>query len=386
MEMEEVIEYIIPLLEGKATPEQAQKVGCWLEESEENRCKYRAIVELYYKLNYAESWNKIDVDKAVRRIRKHISLKNRTIARMYYLSGMVALLAICFGVHLFLQTGKKTAYTPLAVVEEVKSGEMRATLTLANGEKVGLNSGNKVNVDLGFARAVEDSLNGLIYRFKDSVTAPRDFHTLTVPRAGEYIMVLSDGSRVWLNSETEIKYPVNFDKDKREVFLTGEAYFEITRDTRRPFIVVTPQTRTMVLGTSFNVMAYKGESHTEITLVSGAVSVMAGKQQCQIAPGQQVAVNNGSLEMNSRHVNHLFYTSWKDGLFDFDGMTLSELCVKLGRWYDVDFFFVNQAAAEKQFTGAVKRNGSLQFVLDFIKKTSGVYFQIRGKTVMVYDN
>ncbi len=271
----------------------------------------------------------------------------------------------------------------MAAVEEVKAGGRKALLTLADGKTVELHTGEKVNVDLGFAQAVEDSVGGLAYRFCEETPVPLEYHTLTVPRAGEYIMTLSDGSRVWLNAESELRYPVNFETGKREVFLSGEAYFEVVKETERPFIVTTPTTRTTVLGTSFNVMAYPQDFQTEITLVSGAVAVKAGQKECRIKPGQQVAVDHSSLEIKHRTVNVSFYTSWKNGLFDFDNMTLAELCVRLSRWYDVDFSFKDPETAGIRFTGAVKRNRDLQFMLDFIQKTSGVNFEIRGKTVIV---
>lgn len=381
MELEDLIQYLSLCLKGKATKEQQQEIMRWLAEDEEHRRTYQQACELFYKLNYASQWDKIDTRKAIKNTRKSLVRRPRW---GYRLAGIAALILICLGVTLFIKTGNQIIPEPLNVAEEVKSGEMKAMLTLANGQKVELNSGNKVEVDLGFGRAVEDSLSGLVYQLKDTVTVPREFHTLSVPRAGEYVMVLSDGSKVWLNSETELKFPVKFDTDKREVFLTGEAYFEVVKDPVRPFIVSTPQTQTTVLGTSFNVMAYQDEAHTEITLVTGAVRVNAGTKQCQIVPGQQVAVGSGSFEV--RQVNTAFYTSWKDGLFDFDNMTLNELCVKLSRWYDVEFFFMNQTVAEKRFTGAIKRSRSLQFMFDFIQKTSGVRFELKGKTVTVYNN
>lgn len=348
---------------------------------------YREVCEVYYRLNYAELWDKVDAGKALKDAQLTISRRADRTRWGYRLVGIAAAVLICFGGVQLIQVRQPVAPQPLAaVVEDVESGEMKAVLTLANGEKVQLNTENKDGVDLGFARAVEDSLSGLVYRFKDSVMAPREFHTLSVPRAGEYIMVLSDGSRVWLNSETELRFPVTFDADKREVFLTGEAYFEVVKDARRPFIVSTPQTKTTVLGTSFNVMAYVGENRTEITLVNGAVAVTAGDRNCRIVPGQQVAVDNESLEMVNRTVNVSTFTSWKDGIFEFDDMSLSDLSVKLSRWYDVDFFFVNREAAMKRFTGAIKRNRNLQFMLDFIRKTSGVRFEMKGKTVTVYNN
>lgn len=160
-------------------------------------------------------------------------------------------------------------------------------------------------------------------------------------------MTLSDGTKVWINAESEIKYPVVFGPDKREVFITGEAFFEVVKDSLRPFIVHTPNAQTTVLGTSFNVMAYPDERHTEITLLKGAVVVEAAGRNQYIKPGQQVQVDNVSKEMNCREVNAGRYASWKDGLFDFEGMKLEDLAVELSRWYDVDFFLSMQLAGRK---------------------------------------
>ncbi len=386
MEKQDLITFLICSHQGKVSPELEGEIRRWLDENEAHRQVFREICEQYYKLNYVAVWEKIDDEKAFEVSRQKVNRSYRLRWQRRILSGIAALVMIGLGCLCLLKQPFGELPLTVADSQETVAGTMKACLTLANGEKVVLNAGHKVNVDLGFAQAVEDSLCGLIYRFKDSVVAPQEFHTLSVPRAGEYLMVLADGSRVWLNSETQLKFPVTFDKDKREVFLNGEAYFEVVKDTERPFVVVTPQTKTTVLGTSFNIMAYREEQHTEITLVTGAVAVTAGKQNCRIIPGHQVSVDNESLELHDRLVNVSFYTSWKDGLFDFDDMSLEELATKLSRWYDVDFFFANREAAERRFTGAIKRNRSLQFMLDFIQKTSGVRFERKGKTVTVYNN
>ena len=386
MEKQDLITFLILSRWGKVNPEQETEIRRWLEEDEAHRQIFREICELYYKLNYAATWEKVDAGKAFEASRRKANRIHRLRWQRRILSGVAALMMIGLGCLWLQQQPFGELPQTMTESQDIGSGEMKACLTLASGEKVILNADNKMNVDLGFARAVQDSLCGLIYRFKDSVVAPREFHTLSVPRAGEYVMVLADGSRVWLNSETELKFPVTFDRDKREVFLSGEAYFEVVKDAGRPFVVVTPRTKTTVLGTSFNIMAYGEEQHTEITLVSGAVTVTAGKQNCRIVPGYQISVDNESLELQDRLVNVSFYTSWKDGLFDFDDMSLEELGTKLSRWYDVDFFFANREVAEKTFTGAIKRNRSLQFMLDFIQKTSGVRFERKEKTVTVYNN
>lgn len=385
MEKKEIEEYIFLLLRGKATAEQGEELRVWMMEEEEHRQLFEDVCRTWYQLKYSVSGRKIDtsaaLQRALRRTHRKVNLRKWGL----WSSGVAALIGICLGSWKIFQSDCPDTLPQELVVEDVQSGEKRAMLTLADGRQIPLASGQEVKVDLGFARAVEDSVAGLVYQFKDSVEIPVEYHTITVPRAGEYIMVLSDGSRVWLNAETEMKYPVSFDARKREIYIKGEAFFEVVKDVQRPFIVHTPYTQTTVLGTAFNVMAYEDVKSTEITLVSGKVAVGAGGKLCRIFPGQQVAVNNHSLQMESREVNVGFYTSWKNGLFDFEGMSLRELCLQLSRWYDVDFFFVDQTAENKRFTGAVKRNNSLRFMLEFVEKTSNVRFEVKGKTVSVYD-
>lgn len=383
MENLEIRQDIFRLLSGKATPEEEKRIRRWLEE-EGNKQIYEETCRTYYQLQYAAKWENVGDEKVLQNVQMQIDRKSNLRKWGYWISGIAALILLFVGGGIFLTHTEKTV--PVAeILHDVHFGEKKAMLTLPNGQKVELVTGNEVSVDLGFAQAVEDSVTGLRYQLKDSTVVSHELHTLSVPRAGEYIMVLSDGSRVWLNSETELKYPVFFDADKREIYVTGEAFFEVVKDPSRPFIVHTPHTQTTVLGTSFNVMAYQDVQQTEITLVTGKVKVDAGKESCQIVPGQQVAVDNRSLHIESKEVNVSFYTSWKEGLFDFDNMKLGDLCVQLSRWYDVDFFFVNSAAAERRFTGAIKRNNTLRFMLEFVEKTSSVRFEVNGKTVSVYN-
>lgn len=380
-------ELILKILRGKTTPEEEKKVKRWLDETEDNHLIYSEISKAYYRLSASRKWSEIDLDKA--KFRMAGKLGGRLVLRKwtFWLTGAAALVLLTLGGLWWLNREYAGEITLLAQDRPVvmKAGEKKAVLTLADGRKVELNAKNVI-VDLGGVKAEDDSVAGLVYRqLSDSVTVVTEYNTLTVPRAGEYMLTLSDGTRVWLNSETKLRYPVAFAKDSRTVYIEGEAYFDVVKDPQRPFIVCTAATQTVVHGTAFNVMAYRDEEETEITLVRGSVTVKAGEQSCRIIPGHQVQVDNASGQIQERQVNTAYYASWKEGVFDFEGMTLRELAVKLGRWYDVDFFFVNPSAEEKRFTGAIKRNNSLQFMLDFIRKTSGVNFSVKGKTVTVYN-
>ena len=382
---EEIISLIPLLLQGKATDEQERAVRCWLEENEGHLEIYRKYCAVYYRLYYAGEWKKIDVSRAIKQVKGQNDRKTIVFRKRKLLSGVAALFLICIGAYWLLHSDKQPEVCPQKVVEQINSGEKKAILTLADGKQVELVSGSAVDKDLGIVQVTGDSMAGLVYRAKDTIVKALEYHLLSVPRAGEYVMTLSDGTKVWINAESEIKYPVVFGPDKREVFITGEAFFEVVKDSLRPFIVHTPNAQTTVLGTSFNVMAYPDERHTEITLLKGAVVVEAAGRNQYIKPGQQVQVDNVSKEMNCREVNAGRYASWKDGLFDFEGMKLEDLAVELSRWDDVDFFFIHAASGQKKFTGAIKRNNSLQFMLDFIEKTSDVRFEVKENVVRVYN-
>lgn len=385
MDKKEIILIIPLLLRGKASKEQESMLVSWVRECEENRAIYREFCVTYYKLHYARQWSEVDVEKAISLARGKRKKRMVFLQRRLWLSGVAALVMVSLSIAFLNQKKESVPVAQQQVSGQIRSGERKAMLTLADGRQVELTADYKVELDLGGVRATEDSVAGLVYQLKDSAATTPEYHTLTIPRGGEYIMVLSDGTKVWLNSESEIRYPVVFGKGKREVFIIGEAFFEVVKDARHPFVVHTSCTQTTVLGTSFNVMAYRNEAQTEITLLKGAVEVQVGQQEQRIRPGQQIQVDNASKEMKCREVNASQYASWKEGIFDFEGMKLEELAAKLSRWYDVDFFFASQSAGGKRFTGAIKRNNSLQFMLDFIERASNVHFEVRGNVIRVYN-
>ena len=261
----------------------------------------------------------------------------------------------------------------------------KAELILSTGKRVVLGRKNTVIESENEMGIRNDSVTGLDYATAKMEGKEIMYNTMRIPVGGFYQLALSDGSKVWLNSMTELRFPVTFAGEERKVYLTGEAYFEVAKDAKKPFTVQFMSSSVTVLGTSFNVMAYPDERHTEITLLKGAVVVEAAGRNQYIKPGQQVQVDNVSKEMNCREVNAGRYASWKDGLFDFEGMKLEDLAVELSRWYDVDFFFIHAASGQKKFTGAIKRNNSLQFMLDFIEKTSDVRFEVKENVVRVYN-
>ncbi len=263
-------------------------------------------------------------------------------------------------------------------------GKPSAILTLSSGEKIQLGeSENKIIKEKNSTNINIDSTNSIKYDSKETQTEELVYNTVIVPKSGEYSLVLSDGSKVWLNSETTIKYPVKFIGKTREVFLSGEAYFDVQKDASRPFIVHNKRADVKVLGTSFNVMSYEDEEKAEITLVSGKVEVLKGKEAKRIMPGEQAKIGNEIEGIKVNKVDTRYYTSWREGVFYFDNANLYDLTRKLSRWYNVEFFFEDNSLKELRFSGAVTKYRSIDYLLDLIEKTNNVDFRIKGDAIWI---
>ena len=209
------------------------------------------------------------------------------------------------------------------------------------------------------------------------------YNTIRVPRGNEYHVVLSDNTEVWLNSESELRFPVNFVGGERRVFLKGEAFFAVERDTARPFFVEADEMRLEVLGTSFNVNAYRDNGNLLATLVEGKVRVtdtLSGRS-CVLSPGCQAEMGGGRLDTCRVRVEDV--VAWKEGRFLFREMPLARIAKELERWFDVEVLFADQSLREHPFTGVVKRYNTIEEVCALIEETTNFKFVIRDRTVTV---
>lgn len=241
-----------------------------------------------------------------------------------------------------------------------------ATLELPCGSKIALGGAAVISNEIFSA----DSTT-----LKYSETSPTQMHTVDVPRGGEYVVALSDGTRVMLGSDTRLRYPSHFEGDTRQVWLEGEAWFEVAHDATHKFIVHTPDVAIAVLGTHFNVSTYHA---TMATLVKGSIEVGG----VILHPGMQAVAKDGAVAV--RQVNTNNYTSWTTGTFEFENMQLGEICERLGRWYNVDFQFADPALAVRRFTGGTWKYVPLNDFLLNIERSSGeMSFELREEHVTV---
>lgn len=257
-------------------------------------------------------------------------------------------------------------------------------LTLGNGNKIELSDSKSVAGSNG--AAIAQVQNGTLAYNAQATTAEDKAkqNLLEVPRGRKYNLVLSDGTKVWLNAESSLSYPVGFSGNTREVTLTGEAYFEVTHDATKPFIVHTAETAVQVLGTSFDVSAYKTEA-TIATLVEGKVKVNAGKTEVILQPGEQSVKEKGSDVLNKRVVDTDEFVAWKNDRLLFKNASLLNITERLGRVYNYNFVFENEALKNAHCTISLVQTADISSILEHLAKARIINYSIKGNEVYMSE-
>ena len=326
--------------------------------------------------------NSFDRKKAYREFRKQIR-KPRNMSGRITLWGSIAAASIV--IFLGIWQGIKESSLPLEceAMNQIEPGRSMAVVTMAGGKRIRLERNSlQVREEDGTMLHVAEGKLTYSPTSEDTISL---LNTLNVPRGGEYNLILSDGTEVWLNAETEITFPVKFSGNFREIALKGEAYFEVRSDSLHPFIVKTSKGKIRVLGTSFNVRDYGNENETVTTLVSGKVlysSKITNEEKLTLLPGFQV-VDRGEGQPELRKVDLLFYTGWRDGKYVFEDTSLEDIMNTLERWYDIEVFYVTLEVKKLRFTGDLERYKSISIFLNLIETGGDVKFNVKGKKVWI---
>ena len=305
----------------------------------------------------------------------------RKIKWFPYAAAIVLILSVG-GVFYFSGDKEQTEILPIAK-NEVQVPGSRAVLILPDGRKVDMEN-EVLRSDL----AQSDSLllvsaRSLKYRDIDSPDTTEIFHTLEIPRGGEYLLTLSDGTMIYLNSESTLSFPVKFQGKERKVYLTGEAYFKVAKNTEHPFVVTAGELEVLVTGTTFGVRAYKDEKDIQTTLESGQVTVRVEGKSVKLVPNKQVLFNKSTMGLEVRDVDVDLYLAWVDGRLVYDNCPLEKILTDLGRWYNIDVFYSRDELRSYQFSLNMKKHEEFTQVLELIGKTGEVQFEIKDNTVIV---
>lgn len=270
---------------------------------------------------------------------------------------------------------------------EIKPGSLRASLILNDGQEIMLDKRLSL-MESDSSVVLSNEKGELSYRNVRERAGESSVNTLRVPCGGEYQLMLADGTRVRVNSESELVFPTCFNSDRREVFLKGEAYFQVAPDSDKPFYVRVNDYIVKVTGTSFNVTSYTDDPCTMTTLVEGKVSVYGNDStwNCDLTPGHMLKFDKGTARVTSEECDPRIYTSWIDGEFKFRDMRLEDIMKKLNRWYDFEVAYEEEELKDLRFSGAAEKYNPVEFLLKMIEEVTKVRFDIEGKRIMVKNN
>ncbi len=266
---------------------------------------------------------------------------------------------------------------------DVAPGTQKALLVLSDGRKISLDgSGLENKIKQGRTEVVNED-GSLIYNTGSTHDEAELFNTLLTSRGETYPLILSDGTKVWLNSASSIRFPVAFKGKKRKVEITGEAYFEVAHNADMPFQVMISGMEVQVLGTHFNINGYEDEGGIKTTLLEGSVKVSTKNSSMLIAPGEQTISNNATGKIIlKRNVDIEEALAWKNGKFIFQNANLNEIIRQLEKWYDVTFENQGKSGTD-EFVGIISRDVNISQIIQMLEKTGNVKFEIQGKKIIV---
>ncbi|KIA95388.1 hypothetical protein OC25_05965 [Pedobacter kyungheensis] len=364
----------------------------------------KLLVEAYYARLRGE-WDvdtaEIKNEKAIRetlfkQISAEIKTSNDTLVKirpakrqLIWWYSAAALLLIVFSIAIILYKAK-TAIGPRAIdyAALISPGGNKAILTLANGKKIILDSISNGAIAEQNGIQIKKKSNGTL-EYIQLTASPSDnqiqniSNTIQTPRGGQYKIILEDGTIVWLNAASSLRYPLHFNGSERRVELSGEGYFEVAHLKTKPFIVVTSKQEVEVLGTHFNINAYSDEDEVKTTLLEGSVKVKAFRDKTQskyLKPGEQSVLNNSNWQV--KQVDAATQVDWKNGRFIFKDEELKSVMRKLSRWYDIEVGYTGPVE-NLNFSGRISRSKTLKDVLRILMRTNDVNFKVNERRVTV---
>ncbi|KGE13956.1 FecR family protein [Sphingobacterium deserti] len=364
---------MIPLSE-----EEDRVLKFWLNKSDKNRTLYRQLMLEGANIN-AHWVDKIDEEQAWKDIQRKRRPKTSRV-KIFAAAASIALL-LCFGTYWFFvqPQGQRSRH----IVEHVNGQDKHDVLPANLGAKIILANGNELDVEDTLDVASSQKLSSKATA--EQVTPENKsliYHTLVVPSAHFFKLTLPDGTAVWVNSKSELRFPTTFASAERRVYLAGEAYFEVSKDPQKPFYVVTDDAEVKVLGTHFNVSTYGKSSKT--TLAEGRVEVYSNSQSVLVFPGQCVQWNNGELKAKSANLQKDL--AWKNNEFYFKEDNIISIAQQLKLWYDLDISLSKEVSLSETYTGEISRDVRLSEVLNMLEFVSDLDFQLNKNKLLIKKN
>jgi len=364
---------------GKASEEECEVIDLWRKKNKWNEEAYKHLLDSEQMRIELSRAKLTDYHRPLQEMKRRLGLHEKKSASrrqtlVYSMVSVAASIILLFGIYSIynhsFNNDKTTSRSTLAE-NVITHGSTRATLTLGNGQKIELGSNTTQNNKI------------IAQSSKESKTI---MNSLETPRGGEFKITLEDGTEVWLNAETKLRYPENFNGNERRVEVTGEAYFKVAHDNTKPFYVVSGKQEVRVYGTEFNIHAYPDEVDIYTSLVSGSIAlrpITGNGSELMLTPGHQAVFSNADASAKVSTVDTDIVTSWRSGTFVFEGQNLEQIMKALSRWYNFNYEFADKALANTEFMGSIPKYGKFSEVVEIFNKMGGICLRQDGHKVIV---
>ena len=364
-----IAETLAALFTGSRDEQDERAFEAWVEGNDRRKDFADRLLDVERFEGNREALSKFQVEEAWNKIDKKLGTKARKIALRRWMASAAAAVVLAVGTYFWWNGTGEKEQQKMPAMYRIAAGTTGARLTLADGSTVDVMKDRTMELqEVDGTRIVTDSA-GIDYSAKVTENAREVINTVQTLTGMEYMLTLSDGTRVFLNAETKLRFPTRFTDKQRAVELDGEAYFEVKKDEAHPFIVKTGTVEIAVLGTSFNVRSYSGENNIATTLVSGKVAVSDGKESKEIKPGEQAVYIKETGKMEIKDVDVSLYTAWHTGKFIFKNETLDEMLSYLSRWYGFKYRFVDDRAKQVRIGARLERYDNMNPIIEMLRKT-----------------
>lgn len=378
---EDFLQIIDRYLNGKSSVEEEELLINYYERSFQNGNEWDS------KLGLEKDVKEIIHLRILNKINEESKKKSNVIAINYkeifkYVAAI--LIVISTGYYFTKDKLNNNAQEIVKTDSEIKIGTDKATLTLEDGSIVVLEKGKKFNQ----ANAKSDG-EKIVYSIGDAQVEEKiTYNYLTIPRGGQFYIELADGTEVWLNSETKLKYPTKFvsGKSRKVELIYGEAYFDVSPSSNHngaTFQVHNTMQNIEVIGTQFNMKSYANDNYIETTLVEGEISLEVDSEKNILLPNQQLTFNINSSNIEKRIVDVTDFVSWKEGYFTFEDNTLEEACKLMSRWYDIDFVIQNEEIKDILLSGQISKNQNIEHILITLKNIKDLSYEITNDKIYI---
>lgn len=368
-------------MRGELNEGEVARLQKWRQDSERHEALFRQVTAEYYLEKNRKKCllSKEEQEKEWEKIRR-LTISRRKIYQVWKYAA-IFLLPLVIGL-VYLKRDRIVT-SDCAVGQGSDRATSVAVLTLDDGTIINLEQLSNDSVNINGQSRVIKSGDTLRYDLLGTEKQEIQYNTLTIPRGAEFHLMLSDGTVVYLNSASSLRYPVVFGNNQRKVELTGEGYFEVKRDVSKPFIVKAMDVEIKVLGTSFGIRAYEDENEILTTLVKGTVNVRKNHSEVLLKPLQQAVCISGADNIEVQTVNVEHFVGWKSGRFVFDNLRLEDIINRIQKWYDFEVFYQNDELKNLPFSVNIVKYEDFTRFFKALERTESVKFEIKGKSVIV---